>query len=257
MTSHRWQNIQKQCVHTSNLKTVEGLKTLKVYAEDIVGGKDTRSFTVNFQKPPASTPSATTRPVDKPGERSPTPPTASTPETTPKETTPNQGEQNHPVVTILNSDLANERPYSTSEESFLLSVTVVEDSQIPDGVKIERELENRRREPVGTAAKIGEFKYEIRLRLQEGENNFLITVEDEYYNTTREPFTIVKHQADSEGPDITFTQVGVYMGPFAENAVVVSEEKVLIRGSVTDATGVASVQVNGQPDLVSAGWQRV
>ena len=239
--------IFRKVVQTSNLKTVEGLKTLKIHAEDIVGGKDTKSFTVNFQKPPAPTPSDTTLPTDKPGERSPTPPTASTPETTPKETTPNQREQNDPVVTFLNSDLAYERPYSTSEESFLLSVMVVEESKIPDGVKIERLSENRHREPVGSAAKIEEFKYEIRLRLQEGENKFLITVEDEWYNATNKPFTIVKHRADSEGPDITFTQVGTHSGPFAENAIVVSEEKVLIRGSVTDATGVANVQVNGQP----------
>ena len=251
-------------IFTATVVQQTDFKRIEVVATDKAGGIGMKSFEVEFRQPnrvtptpttatpvreniprPAASTVTTTTPVSKleDSNRQTTAPSTSTPLLG---TTLHGKEEDDPRITFINDDLDAERPHSTMDDSFLLAVYVVDKSRIPnDAVKIERKIDIRTYEFVANASKKGEHRYEVSIPLNEGTNEFRITVEDEWSNIERQLFTIVKSRADTEGPRIVITQVGDRTVRSAEELIIVNNEEILIRGSVTDVSGVHNVKING------------
>ena len=169
--------------------------------------------------------------------------------TTGPSTTPNQEEDDNPVITFRNTDLRNERHHETSEDYFLLSIYVIDDSQTE--VSVEHKF-NERYENIIAPSKIVNDKYEVKLPLRYGTNEFRITAKDRWENSETQRFTIVKHQKDTEGPTIKLRRVGAQDIRSADDTITVDEEEVLIRGSVSDISGVQSLEINGEEVTVAS-----
>ena len=221
-------------------------KQVTIEATDWLDATDSTSFTVNFQIP--QQPIATTTPVDKTNNVS-TPATAgnptpsSTPTPTPS-TTPNQEEDDNPLITFRNSDLRNNGRHETREDSFLLRIFVIDDSQT--NVEIERKF-NESYQNIIAPSMVVDDKYEVSLPLSNGTNEFRITAEDRWENSEKQRFTIVKHQKDTEGPTITDLEVDNQSIRSEGAAITVRQQRVHISGSVTDdKSGIESVTVNGE-----------
>ena len=169
--------------------------------------------------------------------------------TTGPSTTPNQEEDDNPVITFRNTDLRNERHHETSEDYFLLSIYVIDDSQTE--VSVEHKF-NERYENIIAPSKIVNDKYEVKLPLRYGTNEFRITAKDRWENSETQRFTIVKHQKDTEGPTIKLRRVGAQDIRSTDDTITVNEEEVLIRGSVNDISGVQSLEINGEEVTVAS-----
>ena len=247
-------------IFTATVFQQTGLERIEIVATDKAGEIGIKSFEVEFRKPTkvAPTPTTvvptptTTTPVSKleDANRQTTASQLTTPSTsTPSRilsTTPDGKEEDDPRITFINDDLDAERPHNTMDDSFLLAVYVVDKSQIPsDAVKVERKIDIRTYKFVANASKKGEHRYEVSLPLNQGTNEFRIAAEDEWSNIERQLFTIVKSRADTEGPRIEITQIGDRTLRSAGELIIVNSEETLIRGSVTDVSGVHTVKVNG------------
>lgn len=260
-------------IFTATIFRQTGFKRIEIVAMDKAGGTKIKSFGVEFREPmrdeptptivtpvrktPGTVPSgtATTTPVSELEVSNGKTPTSHT--TVPggstdlSNTTPSRKEEDDPRITFINDDLDLERPYNTSDDNFLLAVYVVDKSQIPsDGVRIERKVGIRTYRFIAGAYKKTEHKYEASLPLNEGVNEFRIMAEDEWSNIEIQLFTIIKSREDTEGPIIEITQVGNATIHSGEELVTVSSEEILVRGSVTDVSGIHSVEVNGVTTLV-------
>ena len=247
-------------IFTATILPQTDLTRIEIIAVDKAGGIEVESFAIEFQKAPeATSASSTTTPVSKilrdaatsvsetevPGGR----PTLSDGKTG------NFREENDPLITFGNYDLQAKRPHNTRDHSFLLSVIVIDDSQIPiDGVKVEHKVNNRGYKLIGNAVKTETDRFEIEIQLNEGTNEFRITAEDVWSNIERQLFTIVRLPTDSEGPKLQISQVGSQVIRSAQESIVVNDEKAHIRGNVADVSGVHTVEVKGK---VETGWKKL
>ena len=229
-----------------NVRT-PGMRTIKIEAEDTAGGEKDTSFKVAFQEPkPLDSQSST--PVSDPAP-------ADVSSTLPDATLNQKREENSPDVTFSNPDLRYKRPCEVNEDEFVLIFEVFDESKLPDKIEIKRVLDTWDSEVVKYANKIDksgelEFRYEARLPLHEGQNNFEMTVMDQWRNRTPKEFTIVKRQVDNQGPDIDALQIVGSNGQpilLTGNATRVVEEQITLSGVVSDRSGVKSLEVNGEP----------
>ena len=83
------------------------------------------------------------------------------------------------------------------------------------------------------------------ISVNDEENHITVTATDTAGNDSRRTFTIHR-QIDNQGPTIVLSHVGTKAIPPTDTSVTVSEERVLIQGIVTDASGVRSLEVNGE-----------
>ena len=263
--------------YTPTLK--EGDNTFTITATDKVGNPANSEFVIHRPTQPSSVTTALTpppAPVQQPSNTAAAPVPTTTPvsslkipaqQTTPgsiplSETpttapAPTQRDADDPRITFINHELDKGRFYTTTAERFLLEVYVLDQSQIPvDGVKIERKVggsESRTYAFIINAATEAGDKYVASLPLDIGTNAFRITAEDEWSNIERQPFTIVRAQADREGPRIEVTQVGEQTLHFPGEVVTVSDEEIRVRGRINDRSGIRSVTVNGVATFVDNG----
>ena len=264
--------------YTPTLK--EGDNAFTITASDKVGNHANSEFVIHRPAKPARATVAPTPPTDlvqKPSSTATTTVPKTTPvseletteeqtktryttapdiSTAPLDNAPIQRDEEDPRITFVNHELHKERFHRTTENSFLLEVYVLDESRIPiEGVKIERKVggvDSRTYAFVANAAKRGE-KYVVTIPLDPGTNEFRIAAEDEWSNIERQSFTIVRMQADMEGPRIEVTQVGEQTIRFPEEVVTFSGEEIRVRGRVDDRSGVRSVTVNGIATFVDNG----
>ena len=207
--------------YTANLKQVE------ITTTDTVGNTATQSFRVVYrQKAP---PNPTVSPI-------------------PAKTNAFLGEREDPRLLFIDRGLEEKRRQTSNHSVFTLEFVVIDESPIKEIVVT--------RSSDGTTyqiSKIGKRDYAAQLQLNAGENTFEVKVTDKWNNHELETLTITRIQADTEAPRFTSLSVGegiqVQQIPMRggyltyTDPIVVTHESSILRGRLTDESGIGSLKV--------------
>ena len=207
--------------YTTNLKQVE------ITTTDTVGNTATQSFRVVYRQ--KSLPDPVVSPI-------------------PTKTNAVLGEREDPRLLFIDRSLEERRRQTSNHSVFTLEFVVIDESPIKEIVVTRRSD--------GTTyqiSKIGKRDYAAQLQLNAGENTFEVKVTDKWNNHELETLTITRIQADTEAPRFTSLSVGegiqVQQIPMRggyltySNPIVVTNEGSILRGGLTDESGIANVKV--------------
>ena len=158
-------------------------------------------------------------------------------------------EREDPRLLFTDSKLEETRRKTSNQAVFTLEFIVLDDSPIQE-VIVKRSGDGT----VYPVSKLGKRDYTADLQLKEGENRFEIRVADVWDNIEIETVTLTRVQTDTKAPTFTSLSVGegiqvqqiplrggyiVYSEP-----IVVTDESLVMRGRLTDESGIASVKVS-------------
>ena len=162
-------------------------------------------------------------------------------------------ERKDPRLLFTDSKLEDTRRKTSNSAAFTLEFIVVDESRIKE-VTVKRNDDST----VYPVSKSGKRDYAAHLQLKMGDNRFEIRVADEWDNIEIETVTLTRIQADTEAPRFTSLSVGegiqvqnipVRGGYLAYNTpIVVVNEGLVMRGRLTDESGIASVNVSVNND---------
>ena len=161
---------------------------------------------------------------------------------------PTPTEREDPRVLFTDSKLEDTRRQTSKMGVFTLEFIVLDESRIEE-VIVKRSDDGA----VYPVSKSGRRDYTAHLQLRVGDNRFEIRVADEWDNIEIETVTLTRIQADTEAPRFTALSVGegiqvqqipVRGGYLAYNKpIVVANERLVLRGRLTDESGIATVKV--------------
>ena len=216
---------------SAKIKRTPTMRTVTIRAKDKAEETNKFSFAVDFQDPqPSISKTTSDGKSDEP-------------------TLLTQKEEDDPRIDFDDLDLSLGRDRETKETSFLLTVYVIDASQVQ--VRVERKV-NDWYERVIDVPKVEKKKrtYAEHLPLNEGSNEFRIIAEDEWGNIESRLFTIVRSRIDNEGPTIQVFRVGDQFIHSVGESITVREKNVRIRGRASDESDIQSVAINSTPVTV-------
>ena len=203
------------------IRYAPGLERIEVTATDKAGNTDTVRVGIVYQQKPPPAPV-----VD-----------------------PMPAEREDPRLLFTDSKLEETRRKTSNQAVFTLEFIVLDDSPIQE-VIVKRSDDGT----VYPVSKLGKRDYTADLQLKEGENRFEIRVADVWDNIEIETVTLTRVQTDTKAPRFASLSVGegiqvqqiplrggylVYSEP-----IVVTDERLVMRGRLTDESGIASVNVS-------------
>ena len=217
------------------IRYAPGLERIEVTATDKAGNMDTVRFGIVYQQKPPPAPVVDPTPVEE--EVRPVAP----------------AERDDPRLLFTDSKLEDTRRKTVNSAAFTLEFIVVDESRIKE-VTVKRNDDSA----VYPVSKSGKRDYAAHLQLKTGDNRFEIRVADEWDNIEIETVTLTRIQADTEAPRFTSLSVGEGIqvqdipmrGGYLlhSDPIVVANEGLVMRGRLTDESGVASVKVSVNND---------
>ena len=213
-----------------SIRYASGLERIEVSATDKAGNTDTVRFGIVYQQKPPPAPVVKPIPVEEDVH------------------TASPAEREDPRLLFTDSKLEDTRRKTVNSAAFTLEFIVVDESRIKE-VTVKRNDDST----VYPVSKSGKRDYAAHLQLKAGDNRFEIRVADEWDNIEIETVTLTRIQADTEAPRFTSLSVGegiqvqdipVRGGYLAyNNPIVVANERLVMRGRLTDESGIATVKV--------------